>query len=722
MNNFIVTGANGQLGQFLIKYLQDNEPDLNIIGTVRHKSYDKQSYIFNRQKVILELMELSDVHCIESLICKYKPRYFVNTAANAFVGESWKVPVQQIELNTLGVLHQLEAIRKHSPHTRFFNMGTSEEFGNDVNDGLLQNEKTLINPKSPYGCAKAAARYLVNTYRNSYNLYALQGWTFNFECLTEKTPILLKNKNSNLIDIKPIEEIVPHRTSSEKGKRYITTGKCDWLIWNGNNWTEIKTRTANWNDEKNDKKVIRVMCRGGYYEATSSHKSFKKGEIETPTEELKKGDELELKELPELSQKSCLSLEEAEFLGLMTAEGHVCKKNNTARFTNKDVSLCERAKELWSKISCGFSSDYYSKSGFTGEKDIKNINFYGDSHYCSYLRKQLYTEMGEKRVPQRILNSSSDIILTYLKAYNSGDGLKAGHQKTEFKSFGTVSQTLAAGLWYLLNKQGFRVILCPTEKEDGSVYYVININSDNNPHAFGKHLVKNINEITNLSPIKYKGWLFDIETESHTYSAGIGFTWVHNSELRGEKYVTKKITQGVARIYHSIKNNRNFEPIELGNLDSHRSWQFCGDVADGIWRMLNQDKYNSQIREKLKNGEKLESLIKNYVMSADSCHTVREFVETAFTSANITFQRWKKINNIEKLYLSDYISASNFINYAASPLVQINPEYLRPHDVSYLNGDASLIKNELEWKSSLTFQQLVDRMVSYDILNYHEYN
>ena len=176
----IITGINGQLSQYLAKHLLENEPDVRVIGTVRHKSFDNQPYIFDRDLIGIELMDLSDSHSIESLIVKHKPDYFINTAANAFVGESWAVPAQHLEINALAVLHQLEAIRKHSPHTKYFNMGTSEEFGISVKTGP-QNEDTLLDPKSPYGCSKCAARHIVSVWRQSYNLYALQGWTFNFE-------------------------------------------------------------------------------------------------------------------------------------------------------------------------------------------------------------------------------------------------------------------------------------------------------------------------------------------------------------------------------------------------------------------------------------------------------------------------------------------------------------------------------------------------------------
>lgn len=175
----VITGINGQLGQYMAKHLLENEPDIQVIGTIRHKSYDTQEYIFDRSRVLIELLDLSDAHSIENVIVKYKPDYFINTAANAFVGESWSVPEQHLQFNAVAVLHMLEAIRKHSPQTRFFTMGTSEEFG--ATEKCILNEQSKLSPKSPYGASKCASRFLVKVWRESYGLYAVQGWTFNFE-------------------------------------------------------------------------------------------------------------------------------------------------------------------------------------------------------------------------------------------------------------------------------------------------------------------------------------------------------------------------------------------------------------------------------------------------------------------------------------------------------------------------------------------------------------
>lgn len=216
MNNrkkMIVTGADGQLGQTLIKYLLNTQPHLEVIGTIRYKSVANTSYVFDTTKVNIEPMDLNDVHSIEGLILKHRPAYFVNTAANAYVGDSWNQPVIHFQQNCLAVLHQLEAIRKHSPTTRYINMGTSEEFA-VCGKSDPQNENTKIAPRSPYGCSKAAARYLVDVYRESYGLYAIQPWCFNFEgplrgakYLTKKCTLAVARIARALKDGKPFEPL-----------------------------------------------------------------------------------------------------------------------------------------------------------------------------------------------------------------------------------------------------------------------------------------------------------------------------------------------------------------------------------------------------------------------------------------------------------------------------------------------------------------------------------
>ena len=123
--------------------------------------------------------DLSDEISIDRLIERIKPHYFVNFAANSFVGCSWDMPIQVFDTNALGVLRCLEALRKFAPACKFYSAGSSEEFG-DV-DYSPQDMKHPIKPRSPYGASKAAARHLVKVYRESYDMFAIHGTLFNHE-------------------------------------------------------------------------------------------------------------------------------------------------------------------------------------------------------------------------------------------------------------------------------------------------------------------------------------------------------------------------------------------------------------------------------------------------------------------------------------------------------------------------------------------------------------
>ena len=179
----LISGINGQLGQHLAQFFQENYPDFKIIGTVRQKSYDKQPKIYDESKVEVEILDLADSASIETVIAKYLPDYIFNTAALAYVAESWKSPLAYALYDGVAVVHFLEAVRKYVPNARFVNLGTSEELGCAFEDSPngSQDEDTKISPKSPYAAAKSYARYMVDIYRNSYNLYVVQPWTFNFE-------------------------------------------------------------------------------------------------------------------------------------------------------------------------------------------------------------------------------------------------------------------------------------------------------------------------------------------------------------------------------------------------------------------------------------------------------------------------------------------------------------------------------------------------------------
>lgn len=179
----IVTGVTGQDGSFMVDYLlRQNDANIEIFGGARRLSVSNHiniDHLANEPRFHLINFDLTDTHSISQIIASLQPSYFINFAAQSFVKASWDFPAQTWETNTTSVLHILEAIRLHAPSCRFYNAGSSEEFG-DVSY-TPQDEKHPSRPRSPYGASKAAARQLVKVYRDSYHLYAIQGWLFNHE-------------------------------------------------------------------------------------------------------------------------------------------------------------------------------------------------------------------------------------------------------------------------------------------------------------------------------------------------------------------------------------------------------------------------------------------------------------------------------------------------------------------------------------------------------------
>ena len=181
MKKIIVTGVTGQDGSHMVDYLLKTTQH-KIYGTVRRLSVKNHENILHLEKEPrFELidMDLNDAHSIRDVIIDIEPDYFINFAAQSFVAGSWKYPIQTWGTDADAVLHILESIRRFAPECHFYNAGSSEEFGDVMT--CPQDEEHPLRPQSPYGAAKCAARHIVRVYKESYGLYAVQGWLFNHE-------------------------------------------------------------------------------------------------------------------------------------------------------------------------------------------------------------------------------------------------------------------------------------------------------------------------------------------------------------------------------------------------------------------------------------------------------------------------------------------------------------------------------------------------------------
>ncbi|MFM6367614.1 MAG: GDP-mannose 4,6-dehydratase, partial [Dolichospermum sp.] len=164
------------------------EKDYTVIGCHRRSSvnnFNRIHHLIKRPNFILEEFDLIDPSGVNSTLAKYKPDELYNLAAQSHVGTSFKQPSATFEMNTLGLLNILEAVRHHSPRTKIYHASTSEMFGRNFsyaeNGHKYQNEDTVMLPQSPYGIAKLASYHLVQIYRSSYNLFCCSGILFNHE-------------------------------------------------------------------------------------------------------------------------------------------------------------------------------------------------------------------------------------------------------------------------------------------------------------------------------------------------------------------------------------------------------------------------------------------------------------------------------------------------------------------------------------------------------------
>lgn len=189
---------------------------------------------------------------------------------------------------------------------------------------------------------------------------------------------------------------------------------------------------------------------------------------------------------------------------------------------------------------------------------------------------------------------------------------------------------------------------------------------------FGRMVENPANENTPFYPRSpygvaklYGHWITKNYRESYGMFACSGILFNHESERRGLEFVTRKITNGVAKIKLGLADN-----ISLGNLEAKRDWGYAPDYVEAMWLMLQQDKPD------------------DYVIATGTSHSVKEFLEIAF----------------------NYVGIKDWENY-----IEINPQFLRPAEVDVLCGDAIKAKLKLNWSPKTNFKVMVETMVDEDI-------
>jgi GDPmannose 4,6-dehydratase len=179
----------------------------------------------------------------------------------------------------------------------------------------------------------------------------------------------------------------------------------------------------------------------------------------------------------------------------------------------------------------------------------------------------------------------------------------------------------------------------------------------------------------------YGYWITVNYREAYNLFACNGILFNHESPLRGETFVTRKITRAIARIKLGLQDQ-----LYLGNLDSKRDWGYAKDYVEAMWLILQQ------------------ATPDDFVIATGETHTVREFVERAFTEVGLTI-----------VWQGEGVAEKGIDSATGKVLVEIDPRYFRPTEVELLLGDPTKAKLKLGWEPRVTFTKLVKMMIAADL-------
>ena len=312
---------------------------------------------------------------------------------------------------------------------------------------------------------------------------------------------------------------------------------------------------------------------------------------------------------------------------------------------------------------------------------VTGINGMDGSHLADFLLEKGYKVFGmerhssiKNRTNTKHLESNENFefitgdltdstsLLTALSLSNPDEVYNLGSQSFVAESWNTPEQTSnVTGLGSLRVLDAIRTLNMDTRFYQAST-----------SELFGRMIENPATERTPFYPRSpygvsklYAHWITKNYRESYDMFNTCGILFNHESERRGKQFVTRKISDGVARIHHGLQDF-----ITLGNLDAKRDWGYAPDYVESMWLMLQQDKPD------------------DFVIATGKTHSIREFLDSAF----------------------DVIGVRNWEKY-----IKQDPRFMRPAEVDVLRGDASKAKYELGWTPKTDLQGLVKNMVESDI-------
>jgi GDP-D-mannose dehydratase len=657
----LITGITGFVGSHLAEYALAQ--GAHVTGSLRWRS--KTEHVEHlRDQVTLVEGDLRDLFSARSLIEQARPDYIVHLAAQSFVAASWQTPAETLTTNALGQMNLLEAMRQLGSRARVLAIGSSEEYGLVLPDELPIRETNPLRPLSPYAVSKVTQDLMGYQYFKSYGMHIVRTRAFNHS-VGRHTPVLLRDDRTGLLDIRYISELRRYKPTGYLGGRLLDDGTVVWdmrrhsvSVWASGKWSRILHLSCH--PLRPGDRVVRLVSSAGIVEVTGDHSVMVPGPAEpvaATARDLAVGDRVALVDFPS-STGMWLHEDVAWLLGFFVAEG--CITSGKVRIDNTDRKPLERCAEILLQ-HFGMDSSFGQATAGVWRLSVRR-----PEAFAAWLRPQVYAADHNKRVPRAVLNASRDAKLAFLRGYNEGDGLRAGHGTYELKSFKTKSPILVLGLAYLVACTTRQRICLNTEVRDGGrTYYLLNLNSSDERHArWGRHLEVPDDVLKKIEPVPYEGEVWDFETEDHVFHAGLGRNLVHNTgPRRGETFATSSFAKQIAEIEAELR-----EPvIHVGDLKPTRDFSDVRDIVRGYWALLERgtpgEVYN--------------------LCSGDDWAIERVL--------NFLLGR-SKAGRIE---------------------IRVDPARLRPSDVPMLRGCADKIDAAVGWRTSIPLEQTLTDLLDY---------
>lgn len=735
----IITGVTGQDGSFMADYLLKHTDHILFGGARRLSVYNHTNieHLDGNPRFYLINFDLTDAHSISQIINQLKPDYFINMAAQSFVKSSWDFPAQTWETNTTGVLNILESIRLHAPYCRFYNAGchstdtrvmtpTGLKYYTDLKIGDLVYS---INPQTQALEQKQIKKIfeydfsgnlmefkrggLLVTPNHTMIYKTLSGKilskkAINFVGLSDvKYPINVPYKGIKLEDKIDLSEFIPtmkKRGNKKYGKHIKEINAYDLMYLIGLYIGDGSSRIM--------KKKVKIKCLFEERERNSNgqfspHSENNKNEIEAEYQcpqtilDIPASDKCFPKVISALERNgirwklhgSCdITFHQWGLTPYFSECGHSASTKRIPTWIF-DLDSSYQMKVLEGiRDSDGDDRHTISTSSKQLQQDLLNI----------HIRCGIMPTFGERPPRTSTLKDGRIIKGNFPEYHVHGLKINSGYQRGNWKNVPYNGKVWCFEIDdnhnFLVERNGKLTFSGNSSEEFGNVEYSpqdeLHPLRPRSPYGASKAaarlLVKVYRESYNLYAIQ--GWLFN-----------------HEGTRRGEEFVSRKITKKVSEIAAAIKNDNNFTPLELGNLDASRDWSDAEDMIDAIWRMLNQEMYTGPWVS-YNNSHPVSKWIKEYVVASGETHTVREFVEEAFKCVGIKGMWCEKG---EKEYFW-YTSGPKPLASPDCKLVVINSGFCRPAEVDILHGNSSLIRNDLKWTPAVSFKELVKKMVLND--------